>query len=400
MNFAMQIREAFSNLLSAKLRSFLAILGILVGTGSVVAMVSSGQLATQHALEQFKQLGTDLLSLSLYEETSTDESGGTPIPEKLSVSDVFKLQQEVKGIRAIAPYTTLYSDLQFEGIKLDGGIIGATHSLKDVININMSLGRFITSYDQFSGFCVIGYNLANDLKQQGITNPLNMQIRLGPNIFTIVGVADKWLENSFFNQDINRSVLVPIEVSNVLSSYTNINNIVMRLEPDVDIQKLQADITLFFNQKYPGMKLFFRSAQQLITSMTSQKQTLTLLLALIGSISLVVGGIGVMNIMLVSVVERKREIGIRKAVGAKRSDIQILFLVEAVALALFGGLMGVIFGVLTSFIIALFAGWTFSLFLLPPFIGFIVSVAIGVFFGFYPAYQASRLDPIKTLRSD
>ena len=119
---------------------------------------------------------------------------------------------------------------------------------------------------------------------------------------------------------------------------------------------------------------------------------------MIGGISLIVGGIGVMNVMLVSVVERKREIGIRMAVGAKRKDIRMLFLIESITLAVLGGFMGIILGVFTSYIIAVFSGWGFALFLLPPILGFIVSVATGVFFGFYPAYSASKLDPIQTLR--
>lgn len=125
-----------------------------------------------------------------------------------------------------------------------------------------------------------------------------------------------------------------------------------------------------------------------------------MLLALIGSISLLVGGIGVMNIMLVSVTERRKEIGIRRAIGARRRDIQTLFLAESVILSLFGGTLGVLLGVLISYVIASFAKWSFHLFLLPPLVGFCVSVAVGVFFGFYPAYKASQLDPIQTLRAD
>ena len=174
----------------------------------------------------------------------------------------------------------------------------------------------------------------------------------------------------------------------------------MRLTKNANIERVQEDIKKDYKKISPDKQLFFRSAKQLIDSMTSQRNTLTLLLALIGSISLVVGGIGVMNIMLVSVVERKREIGIRKAVGARSKDIRYLFLVESVALSLLGGVLGVLAGILTSYIIAVFAGWQFELFFTPPLIGFFVSVAVGVFFGYYPAHKASLLDPIQTLRAD
>ena len=141
-------------------------------------------------------------------------------------------------------------------------------------------------------------------------------------------------------------------------------------------------------------------AKQIIKSMEEQGRIFTLLLGLIGGISLLVGGIGVMNVMLVSVVERKREIGIRKAIGAKRRDIQMLFLIESIVLSLFGGVLGVIAGLGVAYVISLFSGWQFSLYLEPPLIGFGVSVFTGIFFGFYPAMRAARLDPIETLRSD
>jgi len=147
-------------------------------------------------------------------------------------------------------------------------------------------------------------------------------------------------------------------------------------------------------------RTFFRSAKELISSMTKQKQILTIFLGLIGSISLIVGGIGVMNIMLVSVIERRREIGIRRAIGAKRKHIQHMFLIESVVLSLLGGTLGVITGIATSFVIAEYANWHFTIFVLPPAIGFTVSVFIGIFFGYYPARQAARLDPIQTLRSE
>ena len=209
-----------------------------------------------------------------------------------------------------------------------------------------------------------------------------------------------WQENTFFNQDVNKALIIPLESSQLITEYATINNIVMQLKPDINIEAVQAKIQKILGTMIPGKQFFFRSAKQLITSMTNQRNTLTLLLALIGSISLLVGGIGVMNIMLVSVVERRREIGIRLAVGARARDIRHLFLVESVTLSLVGGVLGVIIGILTSYVIATFAQWPFEIFLLPPLVGFMVSVAVGVFFGFYPAYQASKLDPIQTLRSD
>jgi len=397
MYFMMQLREALSNLLSGKLRSFLAILGILVGTGSVVAMVSSGQLATEQALAQFKQLGTDLLSVSFYQESSGQQAESSA---QLSMEDVQNMPKFVPEINKISGYTMVYVPIAYDGNKIDTSIVGADSQLQDVIKVEIDKGRGLTFLDKNSTFCVIGKKVVKKLKDLGVFNPIGKQIQMGDVYFTIVGIAKEWQENSFFNQNINESILVPIQASMVLSKYTQISNIVMRLKPNVDIDATQNKIKAYIGKILPGQQFYFRSAKELVNSMAQQQKILTIMLGMIGGISLFVGGIGVMNIMLVSVVERRREIGIRKAVGAKIKDIQWLFLIESVTLTLFGGMVGVILGVLASFIISMFAGWHFTVFFLPPTIGFLVSVAVGIFFGFYPAYKAARLDPIQTLRSD
>jgi len=398
MSLKNHLHEAFSNLFSAKLRSFLAILGILVGTGSVVAMVSCGQLATKQALKQFERLGTDLLSLSVFAGNTADNASTNS--KQLTLNDVYNIKEADPDINYIAPYTNAYSVISYEGKKINGTIIGATEDLQKVIKIDMQAGRFISFLDKNDLYGVIGSEIAKTLKAQGVYQPIGKQLYLGTNIITIIGVAKEWPENAFFNQNINRGVIIPIETSMALSKYTKINSIVMSINPISNIDSLQKKLENQIKNLMPNSQLFIRSAKQIIESMTHQKKILTLLLGLIGSISLFVGGIGVMNIMLVSVVERKREIGLRKAVGARRSDIQLLFLIESITLSLFGGLLGVIFGIGASYIIASFSKWDFVIFLLPPIIGFSVSVAIGVFFGFYPAYKASRLDPIQCLRSE
>ncbi len=397
-----QIKEGFNNLLSSKLRSFLAVLGIMIGTASVVAMVSCGQLATRQALAQFKKLGTDLLSVSIYSDNQGQEqSNGGQAQQKLTVKQAMDMTTAVPGILEVAPYATLFNDTSYAGKKLNiGGIIGATQTLQDVIKIDITQGRFISFLDKYAYYCVIGNKLAENLKKDGLLNPVGKQLHIGKNFFTIIGVAGPWAENSFFNQDVNNSIIIPLSTATIINKYADINNLVLKLNTGADIPNIKDGINKYINDQVSGKRTFIRSAQELIASMKNQRKILTLLLALIGSISLIVGGIGVMNIMLVSVVERRKEIGIRMAIGARRRDIQSLFLIESIALSLFGGGLGVIFGILTSYFVALFSNWGFTIFTLPPTIGFGVSVAIGIFFGFYPAYQASQLDPIETLRSD
>lgn len=396
MDFLPSIHEALNNLLAAKLRSFLALLGVLVGTASVVAMVSCGQLATRQALKQFETLGTDLLAVSLYAgDAATRDAHKTLFT--LDVAENTK--QASPAILAVAPYSTTNTPLTFQGRSLHGNVIGATEALQTVIKINMAEGRFISDLDGYAHYCVVGQAMAEAMRGMTVRPVIGSQLWLGGSVCTLVGIASSWPENNFFNEDVNNAVIVPIKAMAFLTQSATINNLIMILQKNSDIDAVQVAVQHDIEARVKGLNIFFRSAKQLLKSMAAQSRIFTLLLGLIGSISLLVGGIGIMNIMLVSVTERRKEIGIRMAIGARRRDIQSLFLIESVILALFGGLLGVLLGLFATFMIAKFTHWEFAILMTPPLVGFIVSVIVGVFFGFYPAYKASRLDPIQTLRS-
>lgn len=398
MKLIHNVQEGLLNLFSSKLRSVLALLGILVGTASVVAMVSGGKLATNEAIKQFKTLGTDLLSLSISD--SPKEEKHKESQNNLTLEQANGLVRADNNIREVAPYTQIYNSVEFAGHQLTGTILGVTDSFSRVVHIDIAQGRYISDLDGYAFFCVIGDGLYQQIKSLTFANPIGQQLQVGKNIFTIIGIAKPWPENSFVYANIDSVVMVPLLASTATSKYAVISNVIARLVPAADIEQIKSHMSDYLNQRVGGKQLYFRSAKELITRMSKQSEILTIFLGLIGSVSLIVGGIGVMNIMLVSVVERRREIGIRLAVGARRSDIKALFLVEAVMLSLVGGTLGVMVGLLVAFIIAFFSNWEFMLFLMPPLIGFTVSVATGVFFGFYPAYKASQLDPINALRSE
>ncbi|MCC2666402.1 MAG: macB [Gammaproteobacteria bacterium] len=399
MKLINHLQTGFSNLLAFKLRSILALLGILVGTASVVGMVSGGELATNEALRQFKTLGTDLLAISVSDssEKNTEAAGSF---NQLLLPEAINIGKADPGIIDVAPYSQVYNTMQFDGHTLDGSVLGVTENFARIVHVDVEKGRFISLLDGYAFFCVIGNKINEQIKKLTFQDAIGQQIQIGKNIFTIVGVAKPWPENSFVYADINNTVMVPILTSISLSKYASINNIILRLTSDAVIEDVQKNITNYINGTVANKRLFFRSAKELIARMSKQSQILTVFLGLIGSISLLVGGIGVMNIMLVSVVERRREIGVRLAVGAKRSDIWALFLSEAIMLSFIGGTCGVMIGMMIAYTMALVWHWQFTLFLLPPLIGFSVSVVIGIFFGFYPAYKASRLDPIEALRSE
>lgn len=388
--------EAIANLAATKLRTLLAMLGIIIGTASIVGMVSSGQLATNQALAQFKTLGINMLSLSLFSQGNNDS--GTD--DDVDINTVTNMPHVIPAIRSVAPYTTLYIQSNYKDQTLTSNIIGATQSLANVIKIKMYSGRFISDLDNYAYYCVIGQQVLQKLSAMFGDNLIGKQLKIGTNYFTIIGIADEWQENSFFNQDVNNAIIIPVKTSLAISKYVKINNIALNLVENVDLERVKEQISQYLIGNNPNKKIFFRSAKELVKSMAAQHKIFTWLLGLIGSISLIVGGIGVMNIMLVSVLERRREIGIRLALGARRHDIQRMFLGEAVVLALVGGVLGIILGIIITYIVAKFAHWEFSLLFWPIFIGFTVSAIIGIASGYYPALKAAQLDPIQTLRTE
>lgn len=398
MELRNQIRESLTNLFSAKLRSFLAILGILVGTASVVALISSGQMATAHALAQFKTLGTNLLSLDIQYQQGSQSAATSDQSQKFVAADVPILKTASQHIELVAPYINVYSPLNYQGHTVQGQVFGATTALYQIVKLHIARGRFVSYLDEQSRYCDIGSTLAKDLKTYGVFNPIGKQLQLGSTIYTIVGVLKPWKPNLFLYSDLNSAAVVPLANSYQISHYAQISSMLFRVTKGVPLNPIQDALKAKMHLLLPNAQLMFRSPEQIINIMGKQRKTFTLLLAMIGSISLLVGGIGVMNIMLVSVIERRREIGIRMAIGARRRDIRRMFLIESIMLTLFGGLMGVIIGVIISAVLAHFSGWEFTLYLLPPALGFAVSVLVGIVSGFYPAYRASQLDPIETLQ--
>lgn len=389
---------AWLNLMASKLRSLLAVLGILVGTAAVVALINCSQLATEKALAQFKALGTDLLAITVFQSNIKGSAPGGRDDIPIDIWRQFPAL--IPAIKQIAPYNTAYQPMSFQGKALSGAIIGADESLASTIHIELIKGRFVSFVESFEHVCVIGDSLAKQLQEVSLDSPIGKQLRIGQALYTVIGIAKPWHENSFFNEDINQSVIIPIKGMVLVSKDTKISNAVILLKPGFNIDTVIEQIKQLITTQAPKLNLFVRSAKQIIASMESQGKIFTLLLGVIGGISLLVGGIGIMNVMLVSVSERKKEIGIRKAVGAKSRDIQTLFLMESAMLSLSGGLLGVLIGSILTWIIAWFSHWPFTLYAIPPLAGFAVSVATGIFFGYYPARRAARLEPMVSLRNE
>lgn len=391
MKLASYAKSAANNLLYSPVRTLLAMIGISVGTASVVALISSGNLAAQKAMDLFKSLGTDLMAASFY----AGKKGGDQRP--IRFDQLERIQAAAPEIKLVAPYAIDSANSLYKGQHFSAGLVGSNESLATIIKMQVKQGRNLLNVDNNQNFCVIGNKVIDQLRDM---NPLGQRIRLGPMIFTIIGVLKPWPENSFFSTDVNTSIFVPFpKMKSMLTSAPSINDVILQLKEGSNVDLVKSRITAYFFKNYPQLTVNVASSKELIKSMSDQQQTFTLLLAFIGGIALFVGGIGVMNIMLASVSERRYEIGLRLAIGAQPKDIQLMFLMEAVMLAVMGGGLGVFMGVLATLIVAFFSGWTFTLYYLPPIIGFTFSVLISVFFGFYPAYKASQLNPIEALRA-
>lgn len=393
----MVIQEGIINLLLSPLRSLLALLGILVGTASVVAMLSGGKLAEHEALKQFESLGTDLLAVSLRQRSDSESQAVSEAPLNAALFPVSVLKKN--GIRLMAPYVQLFHEMQYDSQEIRGTVLGVTGEFFQAAHIESARGRLISDMDAFNLYCVLGNSVYETVRKNSLEDPLGRQLQIGKNIFTIVGTAKSWPQNSFVFTNINDAVMIPAQTSMLLSRNISDSNIIVRLSSSARADAVEEVLRRFLSVQFPGRDLVFQSPKELIARMTRQTEIFTVFLGLIGGISLCVGGIGVMNIMLVSITERKREIGIRRAVGATRPDIRCLFLAEAVMISLFGGVLGVLLGVFISWLTAVFWHWSFAFFLFPPLIGFSVSAATGIFFGIYPAWRASLLDPIEALRA-
>lgn len=395
MKIQMQLREGLTNIFSAKLRSVLAMLGILVGTGAVVALITSSQLATTHALAQFKTLGTQLVSVNV----SFNEDGRSHHENRtLTLQGVYQLENAMPEIEQIAPYASLFQRVVYRGETFQASVVGVTDEFFDVAKVKIAAGRGLSVIDKSNLYCVIGAKLAQALEKQGVFDPIGKQILVGSWFMTIVGVAQPWKPNLFVFLSLDEGVLVPIETASLFSANEGLNHLLVKLSASANLQATQNKLKKKLQRLVPAATLSIRNPQQILDLINKQQATFTWLLAAIGGISLFVGGIGVMNIMLVSVIERRREIGIRLAVGAHQHDILMLFLVEAMMLTLFGGILGIIVGLIISYVLAYLSQWEFYFFALPPILGFIVSVTVGLISGFYPALRASRLDPIQSLQ--
>ncbi len=395
---------AFEGLKANKLRSILTMLGIIIGVGAVIAMVSIGIGVQQKVESSIASLGSNLLIIT---PGANSPSGGVRLAAGSNITLVYQdaqsIAREINGISNVAPAVSRQLQLVYGNQNWMTSVQGTTPEFLDVRNWSVASGTFFSSKDVDSRarVVVLGQTVVDNLF--GGTSPLGQTIRINKAPFRVIGVLDA-KGQSAGGQDQDDTAIIPLTTAqDRLLGITYLNSISVQATSGDVINSVQDDITALLRARHrlaPNVPNDF-SVRNLTAIMATAEETtssITLLLGCIAAISLVVGGIGIMNIMLVSVTERTREIGIRKALGATYYNILLQFLIEAIVIGVTGGVMGIILGVVGAHIISAVAGWSTIISPASIFLAFGVSVAIGLFFGIYPARKAALLDPIDALR--
>jgi len=394
------VRLALSRLGTSRMRAILTMLGVIIGVGSIVALVAVAEGATSGLTNRIQGLGPNLLTISPGAAWTGFTRGAAGSATTLTIADAAAVAK-VANVAAIEPEVSTQKTVIAGLQNTTTSIIGTTPSFPEVRSFSVWQGSFLNqaAVDGSLRVAVLGSTTADDL---GLTEAsIGTDIVIGGLPFRVIGILQPKGSSGPFSQD--DQILIPITTAQrYFVSGSNVRSIGVSVATADAIPDTQALITSTLEQRHgkngTNDDFTIQSQAQLLSTFSSVTGVLTLLLAGIASISLIVGGIGIMNIMLVSVRERTREIGIRKAIGAKGRDIMLQFLVEALVLSLLGGLIGIIVGVGVSALIGALAGWGFVFNPITVVIAVGFSLIVGVVFGVWPARQAARLDPIASLR--
>ncbi|HPD61122.1 MAG TPA: ABC transporter permease [Thermodesulfobacteriota bacterium] len=406
INLQSTFKISFRALRVNKMRSALTILGIVIGVTAVIAMLAVGAGARREIARHISSMGSNLLIVLPGATTAGGVRMGSGTQTTLSLSDADAIQKECSSVSDVAPIFSGVAQVVYGHQNWSTGVIGSFPNILTVRDWPLDSGRPFTQQDvkNATKVCLVGQTVVENLF--GSIDPLGKIIRINKIPFTIIGVLSR-KGQSTMGQDQDDTIYVPVTTAQKKlfgTAFPGMLRVIMvKAKSSEDLPLAESQINELLRQRHHigrdrESDFTVRNLTQIMETAEQSTRVMTLLLGAIASVSLLVGGIGIMNIMLVSVTERTREIGIRMAVGAKTWDIRLQFIIESLTLSLVGGIMGIIIGISGSKILSVLAGWTtiitpFSVLLAFGFSGF-----VGIFFGFYPAYKASLLNPIDALR--
>ncbi len=406
INIVSTVKISFRALRVNKMRSALTMLGIIIGVGAVIAMLAVGTGASRRISEYISKMGSNLLMIVPGTTTAGGVRMGSGTQPTLTLADAEAILKESRAVSDVAPVLSGVAQVVYGHQNWSTGVVGTTPGMLNVRDWPLASGRFFTQQDVKSAtkVCLLGQTVVEDLF--GDMDPIGQVIRIKKIPFIVIGVlAPKG--QSPQGQDQDDTIYVPVTTAQKKLFGTTfpgmVRTIMVKAKSTEDLASAEKQVNELLRQRHrigPKQDNDFtvRNLTQFMQTQEQSTKVMTLLLGAIASVSLLVGGIGIMNIMLVSVTERTREIGIRMAIGAKTWDIRLQFIIEALTLSIIGGVAGIIVGISGSKIISILTGWSTIISPLSIFLAFGFSGAVGISFGFYPAYKASLLDPIEALR--
>ncbi|WP_455884371.1 ABC transporter permease [Pseudomonas spelaei] len=387
------LHEAFISLRTLGKRSVLALLGIVIGSSSVVALINIGHNAAVDAAMIFKDMGTDTLVVQFPPKGSSN----VPMRDQL---DLQAVRQAVPGIAHIGALTLFSGPIVFHGRSVNANFVGSTPDIQQAMRLVVQQGRFLSSFDANETYAVIGDQVAQALGAPGDPVQLGDRVRINDYLFLVVGILRSQPRAMLMPVQANESLFIPAQGMRRLYATPQIANVIIRAAPGQDMEHIAKASAVALQHQLTDHDVDIQVPQQMIDGMTRQSRTFAYLLLALGAISLVGGGVGVMNVMLMNVSERRREIGVRMALGARRRDIRNLFLLEAVTLTAVGALCGAVLGMTAAWLYARLSGWAFDLATAALPLGVGSTLLVGLFFGIYPAVAASRLQPVEALRDE
>ena len=406
INVAVTLKISLRALLVNKMRSFLTMLGIIIGVGSVIALMAVGTGAGQKMREQVASMGTNLLMVFSGSATSGGQRMGAGTQMTLSLSDTEAMRKELSAVKEAAPFVNGVAQALYGNQNWSTIVQGTTPPVFEIRDWAVTAGRPFSWEDVRSAnkVCLLGTTVADNLF--GGIDPVGKVIKIKNVPFAVIGLLEKKGE-SLDGRDQDDTIYMPVTTAQkkVLGGLPGefVRIVFVKAKSFEQLDEAEEQINALLRQRHHiGPKqdddFSVRNLTQILQSAEQMVRIISLLLTAIASVSLLVGGIGIMNIMLVSVTERTKEIGIRMAVGARAADIRFQFLIEALLLSLIGGVFGIVLGIGLSRVISYFADWPAIITPSSILLAFGFSSAVGLFFGFYPAYKASKLNPIDALR--